>query len=78
MTLYELIRANETQLRLLGDAVPKLHLIAYLDLFKEFMQLKNEGYKVSYLAAVLAEKYSITERNFYKIIKKFNEPVNIE
>lgn len=78
MTVYELMRANETQFRLLGEVAPKLHLIAYLDLFKEFKQLKKEGYKVSYLAATLSDKYNISERNFYKIIRRFNEPVNIE
>lgn len=44
----------------------------YIRLFQEFEALKNSGEKVTYIVAVLSEKYGISERKIYKIVRKFS------
>jgi hypothetical protein len=44
----------------------------HIKLFQEFEQLKNNGEKVTYIVALLSEKYSISERKIYKIIRKLS------
>lgn len=43
----------------------------HIKLFQEFEQLKNNGEKVTYIVAALSEKYNISERKIYKIVRKF-------
>ena len=43
----------------------------YIRLFQEFEVLKNSGEKVTYIVAALSEKYDISERKIYKIVRKF-------
>lgn len=43
----------------------------YIKLFQEFERLKNNGEKVTYIVAALSEKYDISERKIYKIVRKF-------
>ena len=43
----------------------------YVGLFQEFERLKDRGEKVTYIVAALSEKYDISERKIYKIVRKF-------
>ena len=43
----------------------------YVRLFQEFERLKDRGEKVTYIVAALSEKYDISERKIYKIVRKF-------
>ena len=43
----------------------------YIRLFEEFRALQGDGLKVSYCVAFLAEKYHISVRKVYDLIKKF-------
>jgi Mor family transcriptional regulator len=43
----------------------------HIKLFQEFERLKNNGEKVTYIVAALSEKYDISERKIYKIVRKF-------
>lgn len=43
-----------------------------IELYQEFESLKDRGEKVTYIVALLAEKYNVSERKIYKIIKKLS------
>ena len=43
----------------------------YIDLYTDYTRLLEQGEKVSYTVAVLSEKYSVSERKVYALVKRF-------
>ena len=50
--------------------------VQYIDLYKDFNRLLDEGEKVSYIVAVLAERYNVCERKVYTLIKRLQSDCN--
>lgn len=44
----------------------------HVNLYQEFETMKDSGEKVTYIVASLSEKYGISERKIYKIVRKFS------
>ena len=51
--------------------------VQYIDLFNEYLALVTQGEKVSYIVATLADKYNISERKVYDLIKRFKSDCNL-
>ena len=49
----------------------------YIDLYTEYKRMLKEREKVSYIVAVLAVKYAISERKVYGLIKRFQTDCNL-
>lgn len=75
MTIFEAISFNRELLERLSAAGISPDDCRYVDLFKEYQVLVEKGEKVSYAVAVLSEKYSISERQVYKVIKRLRSAV---
>lgn len=78
MTTYQLLRANESLLRLISENKVNITDVAHLDIYTEYLRMKEEGHKVSYIAIHLADKYGMTDRGVYKVIRRLNKKVSIE
>ena len=70
MTIYEIISFNKELLRRLSDAGIKTKDCRYVDLFRDYMEMVNEGNKTTYAVAVLSDRYAISERKVYDVIRK--------
>ena len=68
MKLYEVISFNRELLRRLSSDDCK-----YIDLYEDYRKLREGGGKMTYIAAVLAEKYGVCERQVYLIIARFEK-----
>jgi hypothetical protein len=51
--------------------------VQYIDLFNEYLALVTRGEKVSYIVATLADKYAVSERKVYDLIKRFKSDCNL-
>ena len=49
----------------------------YINLYADYHKLKENGEKVSYIVAVLADRYDISERTVYNLIKRFSSECNL-
>lgn len=70
MTIYEALKLSGSMIELLERAGAKPSDHKYVGLFEEYQRARKSGEKVSYIVAVLAERYSISERNVYDIVKR--------
>lgn len=77
MTTYQLLRANESLLRLIADNKININDVAHLEIFTQFVKMKEEGHKVGYITIYLADKYGMSDRGIYKIIKRLNKIVSV-
>lgn len=76
MTIFEILKFNRELLDRLRKAGIRLEDADYIDLFVDFNDMVGKGDKVSYTVAVLADKYNISERKVYSLIKHFQNDCN--
>ena len=71
MKVIEALKFNSGILKNLKTIGIKVDDTQYIALYDEYTQMQDEGFKISYIVATLAEKYHICERTVYTLIKKF-------
>lgn len=75
MTAFELLELSQPIISRLVDCNINPKYIIYVPLFREYIELRDQGHKVIYIASQLCEKHNITEYKFYSILKQFNAEV---
>lgn len=76
MKVIELLKIDQLVLRLLQESCVRVDDVRFVELYEEYQRILKEGYKVSYAVTLLAEKYGISERKVYYLIKKFSKDCN--
>ncbi|WP_304472128.1 hypothetical protein [uncultured Duncaniella sp.] len=76
MTIFEILKFNRELLERLLRIGVRLEDTTYIDLFVDFNDMVGSGDKVSYAVAVLAEKYGISERKVYSLVRHFRNDCN--
>lgn len=71
MKVYELLALNRELLERMCAAGVRLDDVRYVGLYRDYLRMKGAGGKVSYIVAVLAERYGVSERKVYSILKRF-------
>lgn len=70
MTIYEILSFNKELLRRLFDAGIQTKDYRYVDLFRDYIDMLNEGNKTTYAVSVLSDRYAISDRKVYDVIRK--------
>lgn len=71
MKVIELLNFNRELLAKLLESGIRLEDVRYVNLYTDYFHLLQAGGKVTYIVAVLAEQYGISERKVYDLIKRF-------
>lgn len=71
MKVIEILNFNRELLAKLLDSGIRLEDVRYVNLYTDYFRLLQAGGKVTYIVAILAEQYSISERKVYDLIKRF-------
>lgn len=71
MKVYELLALNRELIERMCAAGVRLDDVRYVGLYRDYVRMKGAGGKVSYIVAVLAERYGVSERKVYSILKRF-------
>ena len=71
MKVIEILNFNRELLAKLLESGIRLEDVRYVNLYTDYFRLPEAGGKVTYIVAVLAEQYSISERKVYDLIKRF-------
>ena len=69
MTIYEILSFNKELLQRLFNAGVKTSDCLYVDLFNDYIRMRNAGNKTTYIVAVLSDKYTMSERKVYDVIR---------
>lgn len=77
MTVFEVLSFHKWLFRQLDDAGIKTEVFRFIDLYDDYRRLKREGNKKTYIVAVLAEKYGVSERTVYGVIRRLSEECRI-
>ena len=77
MTNYELLIVNRSMVEVLLANHININDVQNLQIYEQFMEMKKQGHKVTYITVFLAHKYGITDRGIYKIIKRLSRSVSV-
>lgn len=73
MTRYEILSFNKELLRRLSCIGVKTDDFRYVDLFEDYSRMRKAGNKTTYIVAVLSDKYAVSERKVYNVIRHLSE-----
>lgn len=71
MKVIEILNFNRELLKRLQASGIRLEDARYIDLYSDYIRMLDQGEKVSYAVAVLSEKYLVSERKVYALVKRF-------
>lgn len=77
MTNYELLIMNRSMVEVLLANHININDVQNLQIYEQFMEMKKQGHKVTYITVFLAHKYGMTNRGIYKIIKRLSRSVSV-
>lgn len=71
MKIIEALKFNRELIKRLKIAGIRLEDEEFVDLYTDYTMLLEHGEKVSYIVARLSDKYAVSERKVYMLIKRF-------
>ena len=71
MKVIEVLKFNRELIKRLRMAGIRLEDELFVDLYSDYTTLLAKGEKVSYIVAILSERYAVSERKVYGLIKHF-------
>ena len=71
MKIIEVLKFNRELIKRLKIAGIRLEDEEFVDLYTDYTTLLSRGEKVSYIVARLSDKYAVSERMVYMLIKRF-------
>lgn len=77
MTNYELLIMNRSMVEVLLANHININDVQNLQIYEQYEEMKKQGHKVSYITVCLADKYGMTERGIYKIVKRLSRLVSV-
>ncbi len=77
MTLYEFLVINKEIFKLKQKFGAKPDDCRYIDLYRDYLQLRDDGEKVTYIVSLLSERYHVSERKVYSLVKRFGQHCSV-
>ena len=77
MTGYELLAVNANLLKKMQSAALSVDDIKYMEMYREYERLRNEGHKKTYIMQYLSDEYEVSERTVYRIVDRFSATIAI-
>jgi hypothetical protein len=77
MNAYEFLLTHKGVMEQIQSLPIQPSDVRYLELYKEYSRLKDEGHKITYVLQYLSDEYNVDERTIYRIIKKFSTEVKM-
>ena len=75
MVVADFVKICSEMMKLLAKYDIRTSDYKYTQLFSEYLRMEKEGLKVSYIVALLAHEYRISEASVYRILRRFKKSV---
>ena len=77
MTCADLIKINKKLMELMSKLDLKTTDYKFVNLYEEYLAMKEESLKYWYIITHLSEKYKISESTIKRLIRKFSKEVSL-
>lgn len=75
MTMYEVLKLNRGLLEFMVENDVQPSDVQYVQLYGEFLRMKQEGHKLVYIVAFLMDEYGVSESTVYRVLRRFKRVV---
>lgn len=76
MTIFDFLKLHRDLFTFCRRVGLRLNDVKYIDLFRDYSTLLQAGNKITYIVAVLAQRYHISVRKVYGLLKRFKNDCN--
>lgn len=77
MKVVEILKLTGEIMKILQNSCVKMGDYKFVDLYDQYAEMVKSGQKSSYAVTMLAEKYGISERKVYYLLKHFSKDCKI-
>ena len=77
MTIIDALKFNRELFERMRSAGVRMDDVRYIDLYMDVKSMTKSGDKKTYAVAVAADRYNVSERLVYDIVKRFDAPLQI-
>ncbi len=77
MKVYEILSLNPQFLKKLHEFGIRIDDYQWIDLYREYREMRDNGEKIVFIVAFLSDKYGVCERKVYKLIKHMERDCQI-
>lgn len=77
MKVYEILSLNPQFLKKLHEFGIRIDDYQWIDLYREYREMRDKGEKIVFIVAFLSDKYGVCERKVYKLIKHMERDCQI-
>lgn len=77
MKVVEILKLGQNIVETLQKACIKIEDVRYVGMYDDYQEIVSNGNKKSYAVAVVADKYGISERQVYYLLKRFDADCKI-
>ena len=77
MVVIDALKFNRELLERMRSAGVRMDDVRYIDLYADVKSMTAAGDKKTYAVAVAADRYNVSERLVYDIVKRFDAPLQI-
>lgn len=77
MKVYEFIKMNSFAFKAAKQNKIGLENLDYISMYDDWERLSKEGHKASYISYYLSQQYNISERTFFRIIRRMKSEIKL-
>lgn len=75
MKVHEVLQLTKPMIDKIQSIGMNLKDLKYIELCEQYLTLKREGHKMTYIEVHLCEKFNIKKTKFYELVKIFNTSI---
>lgn len=76
MQVVDLMKYSKKILETLSEYDIRMDDCKFIELVNKYDKMVRDGHKVTYIIAVLASEYNISESSVYRVIKRMKSTIN--
>lgn len=73
MTMYEVMKLNQGLFEFMVANDVQLTDVRYVQMYGEYLRMRDEGHKLVYIVAFLQEEYNVSESTVYRVLRRFKQ-----
>lgn len=77
MKVVEVLKLGKEMLKTLQESCIKIDDYKYVEMYEEYKRIIDSGGKTSYAVTILSERYGISERKVYYLIRRLSKDCTI-
>ena len=77
MTGVELVKISIEQLKMMSNSGIKMNDWKFVEMYEEYTEMRKRREKFRYIIAHLAEKYTTSESNIKRVVKRLSREVKM-